>query len=655
MCGIIGVARNGGLTENDRRLMRQMADGIHHRGPDGEGFFVDQRVAIGMRRLSIIDVEGGRQPLANEDRTVFVVANGEIYNFVELRKELEGRGHRFRGGSDCETIVHLYEELGKDCVGRLRGMFAFALIDLTRNLLILARDRVGEKPLLLAETNDHIVFSSELTPLVAAGVVPFELDADAVRMYYHWGFVPEPATPIRGVRKLPAGCILALDLVSGQRQEERYWSMDDEPAADGEPVACIREELDQIARIVFRSDVPIAIGLSAGIDSSAILSMAKRHASQPIAAFSIGYEGSTWQDESFLAEAYARQLGVDFHRVVVREDDVIRNFPEMCGVRDEPIANLTGVSIYMLMKAVRSEGFPVFLSGLGGDELFWGYEWHRRATRASLRKDRLWKGAAGFADYLDVRMPPVSATGAINWLEDLGGLKSGMRQFERDRTSSRDSLVFWDTRREYQLAERLLGTIAGPALRDSVAEPSAPFTGPEYWRDIKASMVERLFATYLRSDGLGQTDRLSMACSVESRTPLVDHRLIELVGALRRRHDDFPLGHKAWLRAAFRAYVPESILARRKRGFTPPWRRWNRRLAASFGPQLLGGVLVSQGLLRNDSIRSLVNVFDWARRPAPLTVESVILEQWARAVARKAGSLRVNDSIAPLPFGESGR
>ncbi len=641
--------------DDDRRLMRRLAEGIHHRGPDGEGFFIDRRAAIGMRRLSIIDLEGGRQPLANEDQTVFVVANGEIYNYVELRQELEGRGHRFRGGSDCETIVHLYEEMGKDCVTRLRGMFAFAIIDVAQGLLVLARDRIGEKPLLLAETDDCVIFSSELTSLVAAGVVPFHLDPDAIRMYYHWGFVPEPATPIHGVRKLPAGFIFSIDLNTGRRHEEAYWSMSQESPIEGEPVKCIQEELDRIGRIVFRSDVPIAVGLSAGIDSSAILSLAKRHASQPIAAFSIGYQGSTWQDESFLAEAYAMKLGVDFRRIVVKDDEVVQNFPVMCCARDEPIASLTGASIFVLMQAVRREGFPVFLSGLGGDELFWGYDWHRRATMASLRKARLREGSAGVADYFDVRPPPVSATGLINWLEELGGLRTGLRQLKRDRSSPKDSLVFWDTRREYQIAEKLLGTISGPALRDSSADPSLPFTGPQYWKDIKASMVERLFATYLRSEGLGQTDRLSMACSVESRTPLVDYRLIEIVSALRGSHDDFPLGHKAWLRSAFKAYVPESILTRRKRGFTPPWRRWNRRLAITFGPQLLGGTLVSQGILKNDAVRSLVNVFDWAQRPAPLTMESVILEQWARAVARSVGSLRVSDSIEPVPFGVSGR
>jgi asparagine synthase (glutamine-hydrolysing) len=650
MCGVFGIVRMTGISEADRVTLRCLADASVHRGPDGEGFCVDQSVAMGMRRLSIIDLAGGWQPLLNEDESIVVVANGEIYNFVEARKSLEARGHRFVTGSDCEVIVHLYEEYGDQCVERMHGMFSFALLDKRQGRFLLVRDRVGEKPMHVVDLADGIVFSSELTPLVSAGVVDGALSADAIKMYYHWGFVPEPATPVIGVRKLPAATIMSMDLRTGVRKEHVYWRPEMAPGLSGDAVEQVGNAIEDTFRMLVRSDVPIAVGLSGGIDSSAVLSYACKHANQPITAVSIGYSGNAWQDESGEAEQFARSIGVRFHRAVLDEESMLNEFPKMCRARDEPIANLTGVSIYSLMRRVRDLGCPVFLSGLGGDELFWGYAWHRAATTASLRKQRLRDGhRQRLADYLQMTPPPISRTGLINWIQDLGGLAHNLRQFNMDRVSDPDRLAFWDQKLEYQQASSLLAGIAGGRLLEATCDPAAPFTGPDYWQDVRASMVERLMATYLRSDGLGQTDRLSMACSVESRTPLVDYRLVETVFGLRREHDDLNLGHKAWLRSVFGEILPETVLRRKKRGFSTPGRRWASLLSRKFGPRLLGGALVTQGILRNDAIRSLVMAFDRFGRVAPFILESIMLEEWARGIRDKISqqaSFREREPIA---------
>jgi asparagine synthase (glutamine-hydrolysing) len=640
MCGIFGILRLGGLSLDDRWKLRRMADAIQHRGPDGDGFHIEPDVAIGMTRLAIIDKEGGWQPIYNEDRTVALVANGEIYNFIELRHDLESRGHRFRTGSDCESIVHLYEEYGTDCVHHLRGMFAFALIDLNSRRLLLARDRMGEKPIMLAEVGDSLVFCSELAALVGSGAVPFVLNPVAVKFYYYWGYVPEPLSAVTGTRKLPAGTLLDIDLHSGRRTERTYWRLEDSPPIEGNPVARIREEIETIGRITMRSDVPVGIGLSSGIDSSAIAVMAQRHADQPVTAFSVGFEGKTWQDESGLAEEFAKHLGIDFYSVKLDVDRVVREFPHVCVRRDDPVADMAGSNIYALMRLSRDHGVRVLFSGLGGDELFWGYQWHRRATLASERKRNMLRGEVGLIDYLCLQAPPISITGLINWCISGAGLISGIQQRHRDRSSDPTRLVFWDNFREFRSAEKFSGRVFGDRLRGCQDSPASIFTGHQFWDSIRIAMTERLCSTYLRANGLNQTDRLSMACSVEARMPLVDYRLAEVVIGLRRHHDDLRLGHKAWLKEVFRENVPPFVMARKKRGFSTPWRTWTRALMAAYGSDMSRGVLVSNGILRQDAVGSLVGGFDALRRPMPFAMESLVLEQWARGMSEMAEGVR---------------
>jgi asparagine synthase (glutamine-hydrolysing) len=253
------------MTPDDIACVRTTNLRLTHRGPDGAGEFQDQHVLLAMRRLSIIDLKTGWQPLYNEDRSLALVCNGEIYNFVELRERLESLGHRFTTNSDCETILHLYEEHGRDCVQHLRGMFAFALYDTKRKRLIVARDRMGEKPVYVYETDGRVFFASEMKAMLASGLVPFELDPGAINLYFHYQYVPEPLTPLKGVRKLDAACLLTIDVDPWRVEEHRYWRMEDAPPLEGDPAKLIREQLDTVGEIVIRSDVPVGISLSGGL------------------------------------------------------------------------------------------------------------------------------------------------------------------------------------------------------------------------------------------------------------------------------------------------------------------------------------------------------------------------------------------------------
>src|SRR5437868_670866 len=252
MCGIAGIITQAPITPADIACVRTANSRLIHRGPDGAGEFQDGHVMLAMRRLSIIDLEGGWQPLYNEDRTLALVANGEIYNFVELRERLETLGHRFNTNSDCETILHLYEEHGLEFVQHLRGMFAFALWDAKRRRLVLARDRMGEKPLYLYQANGRLFFASEIKALLAAGLVPFQLDPTAVNLYFHYQYVPEPMTPVKGVRKLDAACLLTVDVEPWKVEQHRYWRMEEAPPLEGDPAKLIREQLETVSEIVIR-------------------------------------------------------------------------------------------------------------------------------------------------------------------------------------------------------------------------------------------------------------------------------------------------------------------------------------------------------------------------------------------------------------------
>ena len=632
MCGIFGVVRIGGLRREDRWLLRGMANHLHHRGPDGEGFHVNAGAGIGMRRLSIIDLEGGWQPLYNEDRTVAVVANGEIYNFVELRSDLEARGHRFATQSDIETILHLYEEYGSGCVDHLRGMFAFALIDERRQRLMLARDRIGEKPLSIVDREDGLIFCSELGGLIASGAVPFEMDPNAIKIYYHWGFIPEPLTALRGVRKLPSATILEVDLRTGKKEERAYWRLEDAPPIHDDPVERLRHEIDTIGRIIIRSDVPVGVGLSGGIDSSAVAALAKKYSDQPVTAFTIGYQGWAWQDERAMAREFADHLDIPIQELRIDLDRMVREFPDLCLYRDDPLTDVSVTGFFMLMRLAREHGVPVLLIGQGGDELFWGYPWVRDVVAANRRKLQLREHRAGLLDYLRLQRPPLSLAGAAYWAEDGAGLLRGIHDWRRDRRSRPEQLVFWDERPEFRDGERWLSRVAGAAMAEATLSPAWPFTGPELWPALEVSITRLMCETFLRSNGLVMGDRLSMASSVECRVPLVDYRLVEVVVGLRKANSDLPLGHKAWLKQVLSDIVPPFVFKRRKRGFTPPWRSWTRALMDRYGEEMAHGVLVERGFIRSQAAERFRGGFDRLGRPMPMAYPTLVLEQWARGM-----------------------
>jgi asparagine synthase (glutamine-hydrolysing) len=586
-----------------------------------------------MHRLSIMDVDHGWQPFWNEDETVAVLGNGEIYNADVLAAALTDRGHSLRTGSDIEVVPHLFEEEGIDCVRRLRGMFALVIFDKRRNRVFLARDRMGEKPLAFVRTEHWIAFASEQTALVAAGVVSGELDTEVLPDYLMHGYTPEPLSLILGVTKLPAGTVLEIDLVHESSRLTPYWNILDALSDTPLSTTDLRQGLDEAVAGCCTSDVPVGVALSGGLDSSMVATLASRLRPDMV-AFTIGYGGSS-TDESERAREFAQGLGIPISITQMTSRDVGLGFSKVCTDRDEPIADVAGPAIDAVARAAREAGVPVLLNGLGGDELFWGYEWVRRLgaySRFHLMGD---EGAARRAVRLP--SPPRSLGAAAAWVEHRGG-----RRLESDLAAF---LSRWDTGHEPPLAlyefqdgyRRMMHEIAGLCgVSGEFPRPSAFLTGDPV--KVAGCYTKRICETYLRSNGLAQTDRLSMRHSVEARTPLVDYRLVDLVMSSRMSGSGgLSEPPKALLRSVAQQILPQHVLQRPKQGFTPPVRRWLADIWAcnhdAFGPDsaLVGAGLVDasrfEAILRSPRHRS--------GRVNQLALRLATLELWFRGLPRQ--------------------
>ncbi|MCC6523804.1 MAG: asparagine synthase (glutamine-hydrolyzing) [Polyangiaceae bacterium] len=634
MCGVCGIVSKAPLPPEAAEAVRRMNVRMVHRGPDGAGEFSDGdsgHLFMAMRRLSIIDLHGGWQPLHNEAHTVSLLVNGEIYNFVELRRELEAAGHRFRTRSDGETLVHLYEDHRLDFVHKLRGMFAFALWDATRRLLVLGRDRMGEKPLYLFESDNTILFASELKALVASGRVPFTLDPAAVHEYLHYGWVPEPRTILKGVRKLPPGYLLTVDVANWAIEERPYWRLLDAPPVEGDAEALIRSELETLAEQIIRSDVPVGVALSGGIDSSVIAALAAKKCPGAIQAFSVGYSGTPHQDERRVAGALAKQLRIPFHEIEISVREMVDGFPALNLARDEPIADIAGHCYHALSRNARLHGCPVLLQGQGGDELFWGYTWVVRAVESTTLRMR--GEAPDFFQALRAELPRgVSLIDIRRFLSLGAGLVAGWKHLRPWTSAPSDQLVFYDLNDSYQMGAFGATKTYTRRFRDELGDYSAArlFNIPRPWDRPDLLIFDLLAKSYLLQNGLGQGDRLSMANSVEARLPLVDYRLVELVVGLQKWRPSFRLPEKAVLKAAARGLVPEAILNRQKRGFNPPGAAWLAGLKAKHARSLVGGYMVSSRVLSAEAAQFLCHPHSRFGAWNDLTFKYLVLESWCR-------------------------
>lgn len=654
MCGICGLIGGTPLSAEEIERARSMNAAQFHRGPDGAGEHLSQQAVLSMRRLAIIDLAGGWQPLYNEDKSLILVANGEVYNFVELRKDLEARGHTFRTKSDCETIIHAYEEFGLDFVHKLRGMYAFALHDTNRRRVIIVRDRMGEKPMYLHEQPGRVLFASEMKGILGSGMVRFELDPHAVNDYYHFGYVPEPSTAVVGVRKLPPGHMLVIDLDPWKVEQRCYWRMEDAPPLTGDSKTLIRDCLDEIGRLIIRSDVPVGVALSGGLDSSTVACLAAKNSPGQIHALSIGYAGQPHMDERARAKKLADHLGMPFHDYEVRAEEVAECFAERNFWRDDPIADISGHGYYVLSRLARSKNIPVLLQGHGIDELFWGYSWVRGAVVSSMKK--CGRMPVTMADRLSIfrKFFPRSTSrkGLRDWAFFVGGLVTGWRSFRPAAGTGANVVDFYNIAEEFEMGRYVAARIFPKSFRQRLTShrPEDWFTVPTPWPDLGVLVTKLICNTYLLENGMAQGDRLSMSWAVELRLPFVDYRLVETAIGLRKASPDHMLQPKARFREVIKDMLPEWVMNKPKTGFTPPTKAWMAALLNKFGHELPKGYLVENGVLDPKAAKVIAREHLRVSAWESTLYKTLVLEWWARAMAQHAQYRPASEILAhPRP------
>ena len=564
MCGIAGIVRFDPRGWVDPERIKRMRDSLRHRGPDGEGDFIEGQVGLGHRRLAIIDPAGGQQPMAGCGRDAWIVCNGEIYNHPDLRIELEAGGHSFQTRSDTESILHLYEEEGDRCVERLRGMFAFALWDRRRHRLLLARDRLGIKPLYYAVTDQELLFASEIKALLAAGPIRPALDEAILPEFLANRFVAGEETFFRGVRTLRPGRTLSWSPREGI-VERRYWSLP-EVRDGGESLLAhamvVRERLEETVRSHLMSDVPLGLFLSGGLDSTALAALAAPMMKGPMRTFSIGFAERDANELAY-ARLAAREFGADHHEVVLTPGEFFRALPRLIWHEDEPIAFPSSVPLNVLSRLARRH-VKVVLTGEGADELFLGYNRYR----VTGWNERL-SGVYG-------SLVPESVRGGVGRMA--GGLPAPARRY-LERTflalpPGPRGLFFENFAVFPEALQRLLHADPGRlASRDPYAE------GLRLMGEGSGGLLDRMghadLQTYL-VELLMKQDQMSMAASIESRVPFLDHQFVEYAAALPARFKIRGLRTKLVLREAVRDLVPRPILDRSKMGFPVPVGEWLR-------------------------------------------------------------------------------
>jgi len=624
MCGIAGIVNTASDERVEAATIHRMCQAIVHRGPDDEGIYVKDGTGFGMRRLSIIDLAGGHQPVFNEDGSIWVVFNGEIYNFPQLRSELESRGHRLSTHSDTEVIVHLYEEMGRDCVHQLRGMFAFALYDQRRRKVLIARDRLGEKPLHYAFDGRRLLFGSEIKAILAVAPELAQVDRQALRQYIQFGYIPDPATAFLAIKKLQPGHLLELE--QGNLSISQYWDLPEygthSPASEEECLEELEQRLAEAVKMRLIADVPLGAFLSGGADSSTIVALMARFTSKPVKTFSIGFRQKDF-DETPHARLVAQKFGTEHHELIL-EPDVVDSVETLTHSLEEPFGDASALPTYYVSCLARQH-VTVALSGDAGDEIFAGYDRYRVCLQ-----DR-----------------------SFGWIPDW------TRNVYRDHIHKLVPRAVPGRSFSYSVSlpwqERYLEEISLQPLQRQTALLSddfmAPGAGEAHPFDLFRSYIEHAPArdplsqllyldskTYLPADILTKVDRMSMLTSLEARAPMVDHFFVEWATGLTSEWKMRGAEQKYILRKlAQRVGVPREVLYRPKQGFALPIVHWTRNeLKDLIQTVLLEPRTLQRGYVNPRALRQLLDEhFRGRRNHVGRIWRLLMLELWHRNYLEK--------------------
>jgi asparagine synthase (glutamine-hydrolysing) len=624
MCGICGKLEFDPEATVAPRLLKHMADAIVHRGPDDEGYYVKGQIGLGFRRLSIIDLSGGHQPLANEDDSIWIVFNGEIYNYQELRALLLNKGHVFKTQSDTEVIVHLYEEYGRDCVQKLRGMFAFAIWDSVKRTLFLARDRVGIKPLYYYLDENFLSFGSEMKALLVDPAVRRDIDPAMIDRFLTYYYVPGSATLLRNFNKLEPGHWLVVR--DGKVQIKGYWDIDFQPADDHKSAEDLEQQvltlLDDTVQLHMISDVPVGFLLSGGVDSTAMLSLASKKTDKPISSYTIGFSHPGVVDERPFARLAAERFGSKHYELSISAREFASFLPEYVWHMEEPVCEPASVALYYVSKLAR-QYVKVLISGEGGDEAFGGYHNYRNMiwlekikTALGPLRSIVGQGMQLFGDISDSR--------ALKKYAPL--MNASLDQHYLSRNSS---------------PFQYFNTTPSAIYTAEMSRRVDKFQSSEVTRSLLSMTwgygpLEKMLyvdtKTWLPDDLLIKADRMTMANSIELRVPFLDHKVLEFAARLPGNQKVRGWQMKYLLKKALAKHVPKEILHRRKVGFANPSVSWLAHdLKDVVGDILLDSKSISRGYFRREAVEALIERNSRSTRHTAEIFSLVVLELWHRA------------------------
>jgi asparagine synthase (glutamine-hydrolysing) len=636
MCGICGKLNFDRDNEVSQPLLKAMADSIVHRGPDDDGYYLAGQVGLGFRRLSIIDLAGGHQPLSNEDGTVWIVFNGEIYNYQDLREDLLKKGHVFRTKSDTETIVHLYEEYGEAGIQSLRGMFAFAIWDQNQQKLLLARDRLGIKPLYYGVTSQSLVFASEMKAILVDPQIKREILPSTVDRFLTFGYVPGDETLLKGIHKLPPGSYMVVK--NGKTEVKQYWDLHFSSSSvtlkDAEEQ--LLEILEESVRLHMIADVPVGFLLSGGVDSTAMLSLASRKTDRPISSYTVGFADSGVADERPFARLAAEKYGAEHHEISISSKEFADFLPKYVWHMEEPVCEPPAVALYYVSKLARNY-VKVLISGEGGDEAFAGYPNYR----AMLWIERIKRMAGPLTG---------AVSGTLSLLYKLSGnwrfghyqqlLNAPFESYYYSRSSS--PFRFFNAHSQ----ELYCNDFWASTNKQYSLQPVTQLLEQSRSDDVLSRMLYVDTRTWLPDDLLVKADKMTMANSVELRVPLLDHKLLEFAATLPSNFKINGFSMKYIAKRCLSKQIPREILERKKAGFPVPYENWLRTdMRDSVSNILLDRETTDRGYFKKSAVEKLIHDNSESGGYAKEIFSLVVLELWHREFLRSG-----NSPSMPIPL-----
>ncbi|MCV0399650.1 MAG: asparagine synthase (glutamine-hydrolyzing) [Nitrosarchaeum sp.] len=621
MCGIIGA-----LNVGDESLLHKMCENIAHRGPDEEGIFKEENIGLGIRRLSIIDIDGGKQPISNETHDIWTVFNGEIYNYREIQSELIKKGHKFQTNSDTETIVHAYEEYGLDFVKVLRGMFAIAIWDYRKNKIVLVRDRIGIKPLYYWIKENKLLFSSELKALLECDEIKLFINKNAVNDYLSFLYVPAPQTIFQDIYKLLPGEILIFEQ-NGKHTLQKYWDIEFSNYHDTEEkyTKRLRELLEESTQLRMVSDVPVGVLLSSGLDSSIVATLAAKKSPYEINTYTVGFEDSDDKSYDELKESreFAEQLGTNHNEIIVDSQDALKQLDNVVWQLDEPFSNPTTTLNYIISEFA-SKTSKVVLSGVGGDEMFGGYP--------------KYKALKIFDDFSKVPNFIIKDLNMlIQKLPDSSGenIVKAKRFFDSWKKNQIDQYISFVTYFSDKEKEKIIGKVNRP-YENKIKEmfKKAEEQGAQ---DFFKKMFYVECKSYLPNNILEYTDKTSMAVSLETREPLLDHKIVEFSANIPFNLKIKNGTTKYVLKQAVKDIIPKEVLSRKKRGFTPPLINWlNKNIRELESKYIIKDEIKRRKIIEYDEIEKIFSKFKEGKKQNYMKIWNIIcLEAWFKEMEKR--------------------